>query len=179
METESIITILVGLTTYIGLRHLKHKNKNEKYNLTSVLSPFGHVNFVQVDDNLCRIDCYLKNVAPGLHGLHAHEYGDLTQGCASTCKHFNPDNKQHGGALGKNRHRGDFGNILVDEYGNCNNSYFTNVNLDEIIGRGLILHENEDDLGLGLNEESKKTGNAGKRIACGVIGISHCPKCQT
>tara|TARA_B100001741_G_C16548391_1_gene598052 strand:+ start:1281 stop:1808 length:528 start_codon:yes stop_codon:yes gene_type:complete len=172
---QQILSIFFGLTSYfVSLYLLRLRKKDIQYSaLNCVLPPFGHVTFVQVEDNLCRIECHLKGVTPGLHGLHAHEFGDLTNGCNSTCKHYNPDHTSHGGPLGTNRHRGDFGNILVDEYGNCNGTYLTNVNLSEIIGRGLILHEDEDDLGLGGNEESKKTGNAGKRIACGVIGISH------
>jgi Cu-Zn family superoxide dismutase len=42
---------------------------------------------------------------------------------------------------------------------------------NSILGRSVVLHEKEDDLGLGGNPDSKKTGNSGKRIACSIIGL--------
>ena len=139
-----------------------------------VLSDLGVINFTQVSNNKTLVECNLtcdESVSPGLHGLHVHKCGDLSDGCASTCSHYNPEGTVHGGATGTKRHRGDLGNINVLSNGKCQDSFIVNVNVDEIIGRGLILHEGEDDLGKGGNEESLKTGNAGKRIACGVIGV--------
>ncbi|VDM69579.1 unnamed protein product [Strongylus vulgaris] len=40
-----------------------------------------------------------------------------------------------------------------------------------IIGRAVVIHADADDLGRGNSEQSKTTGNAGARVACGVIGI--------
>ena len=44
--------------------------------------------------------------------------------------------------------------------------------MSNIIGRGLIIHQDPDDCGLGKNKESLITGNSGKRIACAIIGYS-------
>ena len=44
--------------------------------------------------------------------------------------------------------------------------------VDEILGRSIIIHQDEDDLGLGGFDDSKTTGHSGSRIACSVIGIS-------
>lgn len=73
------------------------------------------------------------------------------------------------------RHVGDLGNIATNGNG------IANVNIKDkiialqgensIVGRCLVVHEKPDDLGRGGDEESKKTGNAGKRLACGIIGL--------
>ena len=112
----------------------------------------------------------------GKHGFHVHEYGDMTDQCTSMCAHFNPYGVEHGGPFSKTRHVGDLGNIVADAHGHARMQmtdpliklHGTKCN---VIGRGLIIHEDEDDLGMGTNAASKQNGNAGKRIACAVIGI--------
>ena len=112
----------------------------------------------------------------GLHGFHVHEYGDLTDGCASACAHYNPHKKTHGCPGMKNRHVGDLGNILGNTEGVALYVFYDNViktrGKYSIVGRSLIIHEDPDDCGHGGNEESLKTGNAGKRLACAVIGYA-------
>jgi Cu/Zn superoxide dismutase len=110
----------------------------------------------------------------GSHAFHIHNAGDLRRGCDSCCKHYNPTGVDHGGL--ENGHAGDLGNLEFDEKGNCKMTLRTNkFNVIDIVGRSVIVHENEDDLGLGTGEsaaESIKTGNSGKRIACSVIGYA-------
>jgi Cu-Zn family superoxide dismutase len=44
----------------------------------------------------------------------------------------------------------------------------------DLWGRSLIIHADEDDLGLGSHEDSKTTGHSGARIACAIIGRGLC-----
>lgn len=127
---------------------------------------------------IVRIDVNIKGLGKNLlHGFHVHEAGDLTDKCSSMCSHFNPLNKTHGCPGMKERHIGDLGNLISNSKGEANYSFYDNMiklrgNKFNIIGRGLIIHEGEDDCGKGDNEESLKTGNSGKRIACAIIGYS-------
>ena len=122
------------------------------------------------------ISINLSNVPPGKHGFHIHTSGDLRDGCKSLCSHYNPHNKTHGDIKSKNRHIGDLGNIQPNKYGVVKKILRDKLiklrGKYSVIGRSIIIHSDEDDLGLGNNKESLKTGNAGKRIACGVIGYS-------
>ena len=96
--------------------------------------------------------------------------------CTKCGGHFNPTNKNHGCPGKKDRHVGDLGNLITDNKGCAVYSFTDSViklkGKNNIIGRGLIIHEDEDDCGDGGNSESLKTGNAGKRIACSVIGYA-------
>ena len=127
------------------------------------------------------LDLILRTITEGLkknnaHAIHVHEYGDLSDGCDSACAHFNPFNKHHGGRDDKERHVGDLGNIYTNSKGVSIFEFKDTIislknNKRNIIGRSLIIHEDEDDCGKGGYSDSLKTGHAGKRLDCAVIGI--------
>ena len=131
----------------------------------------GVVLFTQKEDCV-HIKVDIKGLTKNhLHGFHIHESGDLREGCKSCCAHYNPENTEHGDLAGG--HAGDLGNIKTDDQGNCKMSLKTDkFNVDDILGRSIIIHEDKDDLGLGEFEDSKTTGHSGSRIACSLIGIS-------
>jgi Cu-Zn family superoxide dismutase len=130
------------------------------------------------------IDIQLQGLKKNaLHGFHVHESGDLTSHCESLCAHFNPYNKNHGGKESKERHVGDLGNLQTNSEGNSVMKLEDHLiqlrgSKRNIMGRGLIIHADPDDCGLGGNEASLKTGNAGKRIACAIIGYAQSNYCQ-
>ncbi|XP_010139641.1 PREDICTED: extracellular superoxide dismutase [Cu-Zn] [Buceros rhinoceros silvestris] len=100
--------------------------------------------------------------------IHIHELGDLSNGCDSTGGHYNPFSVNHP------RHPGDFGNFFPKE-GKIRkykaNLFATMFGPYSIMGRSVVIHEQEDDMGKGNNKASLENGNAGKRLACCVIGI--------
>lgn len=139
----------------------------------------GTVKFTEdLDNDQIQIDLNVSGLKPNsFHGFHVHEAGDLTDKCTSMCAHFNPYKKTHGCPGMKERHVGDLGNIHANSKGIAKYTFYDNViklkgTRCNIIGRGLIIHEDKDDCGKGGDSESLKTGNAGKRIACAVIGYS-------
>lgn len=135
----------------------------------------GTIVFSELSKTKVQIDVNLQNLTPGLHGFHIHETGNLEEGCKSCCAHFNPTNSNHGGPKDKDRHVGDLGNIKANSKGICKMTFTDSVIRlrgwkYNIIGRSVVIHEKEDDLGKGGDKESLKTGNAGARIGCAVIG---------
>merc|ERR1711976_888521 len=90
--------------------------------------------------------------------------------------HVNPQMKNHGQPdMLENRHVGDLGNIeTVSKRVTPVTVIDTLITLEEglendISGRAIVVHADEDDLGMGGNDGSLKTGNAGARLACGII----------
>jgi len=110
------------------------------------------------------------------HGFHIHQYGDLSEGCKTAGGHYNPFAKNHGGPNESERHVGDLGNIVADKDGkvvfDLQDNQVMLCGPYSVIGRSLVVHADEDDLGKGSFEDSKTTGHSGSRVACGIIGLA-------
>uniref|UniRef100_Q5EEY7 Superoxide dismutase [Cu-Zn] n=1 Tax=Lilium hybrid cultivar TaxID=156531 RepID=Q5EEY7_9LILI len=136
----------------------------------------GVVTLIQDDDGPTKVQVRVTGLNPGPHGFHLHEYGDTTNGCISTGAHFNPDKKTHGAPEDEIRHAGDLGNIIANSEGVAEATIVDNqIPLSgpyAVVGRAIVVHELEDDLGKGGHELSLTTGNAGGRLACGVVGLT-------
>ena len=98
----------------------------------------------------------------GPHGFHIHESGNCQEGShddpfKEAGGHWNPTNQPHG------NHAGDFP-VLFSNNGIALMSFFTNkFKPMDVVGKSVIIHENPDDY------RTQPAGNAGKRLACGVI----------
>jgi superoxide dismutase, Cu-Zn family len=118
------------------------------------------------------IEARIQGLSPGRkHGFHIHEFGDCTDPEAESAgDHYNPTDQPHGGPADRRRHVGDLGNIEADENGHARYSAVDPaLSLDgphSIIGRSVVVHAEADDL------TSQPSGDAGTRLACGVIGIA-------
>ena len=130
----------------------------------------GKVVFTKVGDAV-QVVVSVTALTPGDHGFHIHEFGDCSADDGTSAGgHYNPEKAQHAGPTDDPRHVGDLGNITADENGVANKMYIdSEIALNgehSIIGRGVIVHADKDDM------TSQPTGAAGARVACGTIGIS-------
>ena len=133
----------------------------------------GSILLIQAPGTPTLIKGTITGLQPGEHGFHIHEFGDMSDGCKSMGAHYNPDGVDHG-HLGDG-HVGDLGNITADENGQAKFTIRADrvdlIGDRSVVGRGIVVHADEDDLGKGGDDESLKTGNAGDRLACGVITL--------
>ena len=130
----------------------------------------GIVTFTKSGDEM-KIVADVSGLTPGKHGFHIHEFGDCSSPDGKAAGgHFNPTNNPHAGHDVAQRHEGDMGNIEADGSGKAHLDLTDNMMVmsgeKSIIGRSVIVHEKADDL------KSQPTGDAGGRLACGVIGIA-------
>uniref|UniRef100_A0A0B6ZR11 Superoxide dismutase [Cu-Zn] n=1 Tax=Arion vulgaris TaxID=1028688 RepID=A0A0B6ZR11_9EUPU len=146
-----------------GVVKLEQACTTERLTINVKLSGFNTINATAGDPRL-------------KHGFHVHEKGNLTGGCDSTLGHYNPFGVNHGGPDDAVRHVGDFGNIEQTPEGTVDVTITDRVaslfGTTTIIGRGLVVHSGEDDLGKGGQPSSLTTGNAGPRLGCCVITLA-------
>lgn len=118
-----------------------------------------------------RISGELTGLKPGSeHGFHIHENGDCSAPDATSAGgHFNPAGQAHGSMEADVHHAGDMPNQRANAEGVADvNMLVHDISLDpgnaeNVVGRALVVHEQPDDY------KSQPAGNAGPRIACGVI----------
>jgi superoxide dismutase, Cu-Zn family len=128
----------------------------------------GTVTFTQQENGVL-IEAHVSGLKPNSkHGFHIHEFGDITApDGTSTGGHFNPDGHDHAGPDADARHMGDLGNLESDADGHAHYSRVdTYVKIHSILSRGIVVHAGTDDLA------TQPTGDAGGRIAVGVIGLA-------
>jgi len=132
----------------------------------------GTVRFTQ-EGNSVKVVADVEGLNPNQkHAIHVHEFGDCSSPDGmSTGGHYNPEKHEHGLPDKAMRHAGDFGNLEADASGKAHleltvNNISVAGTKDPVLGRAVIVHAKVDDGG-------QPVGNAGGRIACGVIGVAN------
>jgi superoxide dismutase, Cu-Zn family len=167
-----------SLTSYSQMDQMSMGNKPEAkpQKAICVLYPTqgnsvsGTITFTQTEKGVLVV-ADLQGLTKGKHGFHIHEFGDCSSADGTSAGgHFNPEGKSHGAPMDMSRHVGDMGNIEADETGKAHLEYTDAMLMlsgpHSILGRSVIVHKGEDDL------KTQPTGNAGARVACGVIGTA-------
>lgn len=118
-----------------------------------------------------KVKARVTGLAAGTHGFHVHEFGDCSAAdFASAGGHFNPMSQPHGAPQAKARHVGDLGNIEAGADGvatlDWTDSQLAFDGHHGVVGRAVVVHAKADDL------KTQPTGDAGGRLACGVIGVA-------
>jgi len=180
-----LLTLLFVPLLFIGCaqadmetnEHSEYDDSPEFDELVAVIHPTegndisGVVRFTREDDGV-RVHAEVHGLdAESLHGFHIHEFGDCTSSDGTSAGgHFDPHGSEHGAPTDEDRHVGDLGNLPADENGVAEVNYVDEKlsfdGIDSILGRGLIVHADEDDL------VSQPVGDAGARLGCGVIGVA-------
>ncbi|MFO7850954.1 MAG: superoxide dismutase family protein [Bacteroidales bacterium] len=157
-EAEEEVKLLPEVEQTICVLHPTEGNSAE-----------GTVIFTKTDSGM-HVSAEMTGLSEGKHGFHIHQYGNCSElDAGSAGGHFNPYDKPHGGPGDTERHVGDLGNINASEDGTATlemvDTLLTFHGESSITGRAIVVHAGEDDL------ISQPTGDAGARVACGVIGI--------
>lgn len=172
---KNISSLIIMLFLSSCLYYAQQTAQEDITKAIAVLQPMqgnkvsGTVTFTKAEDGSgVQVTADLQGLTPGKHGFHIHQFGDLSSPDGKSAgDHFNPTNMRHAGPEDAQHHAGDMGNITAGDDGTAHLDMKINTDLNSIIGRAVVVHEKEDDL------MSQPAGNAGARIAVGVIGIAN------
>ena len=130
----------------------------------------GEITFAAVDGGVA-ITGQVNGLSPNTeHGFHVHETGDCSAPDGTSAGgHFNPTDSAHGRVSAGEHHVGDTDNIRADDTGvarvdtRLDGATLADGAPTDVLGRAVIVHADPDDYA------TQPTGNAGARLACGVI----------
>lgn len=169
MKPAVVALAAVALLGCQSVRQAEGPRASAQLQPTTGNATSGTATFTQVGDKV-HLVASLSGLAPGQeHGFHVHEAGDCSAPDGMSAKgHFNPYGKPHGSPVSAERHAGDMPSLEADASGNAKVDTVLDVmsvkpGPTSVVGRGLIVHANADDY------KTQPTGNAGARLACGVI----------
>lgn len=130
--------------------------------------PVGEVTFNETPHGTL-IEGTLSNLPPGEHAFHVHEVGVCEPPFKSAGGHFNPAGRRHGVLAAEGKHAGDLPNLFVAADGTLRFNFFahglTVRSMQDANGSAVVIHAGADDY------RSDPAGNAGDRIACGVVQV--------
>jgi superoxide dismutase, Cu-Zn family len=166
--------VLLGISglLMIGCAHMRKSGPMAMAALTSISgsNAQGTVHFHELSDGSVDVSADITGVPPGVHGFHVHDKGDCGDNGNAAGGHFNPLNMPHAAPDAQSHHAGDFGNVTADSKGEVHTHFNTTAvtvhpGQTSAVGHAVILHANPDDL------TTQPSGNAGPRIACGVVTL--------
>ena len=141
---------------------------------TNVTGVFGAIFFRQCKRKELFVGAYVGGLTEGSHGFHVHTDGITGGVCSSAGGHYNPTGVTHSSWDANSRHDGDLQSLVsTDQNSFTLLEYYdpqaTLFGDRSILGRGIVVHADADDLGLGGDSGSLANGNAGPRVACCTI----------
>ena len=167
-----IIIILAILSVFfLSCSHQQMTNKTVvNLDSKSNSNASGVITIWETKDSI-KVTANIKNLKPNSeHGFHIHEKGDCSaKDAKSAGGHFSPETSKHGSPDNMHHHLGDMGNLESDASGNATKTIvIKKLNISQndkfsVKGKAFIVHQDQDDM------TSQPSGNAGARIACGVI----------
>lgn len=165
---KKLVLVSISLLVLAGCASTMRPTASATLMPTTGSTAQGTVRFVQLADGAVEVSVDLTGVPPGVHGFHVHDKGDCGDNGNAAGGHFNPSATPHGAPQAEPHHAGDFGNVTADASGGVRTTFTTrSVTVEpgpnSAVGHAVILHANPDDL------TTQPTGNAGGRIACGVV----------